>query len=194
MKKLLYLTIIITISALALVGCNDSSVNFEEFSNGEVVFTYPSDWKAVNYKKNADLAVYIEAFFTAPMKFGDFQPNVNLTVHNFSSATPTITDLIKSAGETFSLKGGELGFEDYKEIKTELMDLQNIKAGLLIGEYTISKSKVRMKTAQLIVPLENKVYNLTVTSELSQWPSYEAEFTAIIDSFKLQNGDPSLSI
>lgn len=185
MRRLVYLSIAMAIFTLALVGCSDSQINFEEFTNGEVFFTYPSDWKAVNYKKDADMAVYIEAFFAAPMRLGDFQPNVNLTVHNFSTSSPKAAALIKSAEETFAINGADIGFEDYEGIKAELTDIQGLEAGLLMGEYTIIKSKVRMKTAQLIVPLGNKVYNLTVTSEFTQWPSYEGDFLSIIDSFKI---------
>jgi hypothetical protein len=37
----------------------------------------------------------------------------------------------------------------------------------------------------LIVPLEDKAYNLTATCSSSQWDEYEAVFTEIIQSFSI---------
>lgn len=182
-------TVLLTICLLfmtIITGCSGGNTGSGEFSNGEVSFTYPADWKEIKYKKDADMAQYIEAFVGAPMKMGDFQPNANLTVHSFPPRkTPDIHELIRAAEEAFTVNGSAMGIENYRRIDFEVLYMGEVEAGLLTSEYTVSKNNTRMKTMQLIVPLEDKAYNLTATCSSSQWDEYEAVFTEIIQSFSI---------
>lgn len=169
-----------------LTGCSSGNFETAEFSNGEVSFTYPAHWREINYKKDAHMAQFIEAFVGAPVKLGDFQPNVNLTVHSFPpETTPDLEELIGAAEEAFTEDGSAMGIQDYSRINFEVIPLDGVEAGLLTSEYTLTKNMTRVKIMQLIVPLEGKAYNLTATCTSSQWDEYEMVFKEIIQSFSV---------
>ncbi|NLC76694.1 MAG: hypothetical protein GX750_03630 [Clostridia bacterium] len=183
-KKMILLTICLLFMTI-ITGCGGNTGS-GEFSNGEVSFTYPTNWKEIKYKKDADMAQYIEAFVGAPMKMGEFQPNVNLTVHSFPpEAAPDLKELIRAAEEAFTTNGSAMGIRDYSRLDYEVLLLDGIEAGLLTSEYTVAKNTTKVKTMQLIVPLKDKAYNLTATCSSSQWSEYEEIFQAIVASFSI---------
>jgi len=189
LKRLAALIVILVFTLTSLVGCGSNTEvdGWQDFSNEEVSFSYPPNWKPIKYKKDANMAQMIEAIFGAPVGLGEFQPNVNLMVDNFSASSPSAEDLADSADKMFLEKGPEMGIQDYMRIRFENKALQEVEAGLLVSEYTIVKSKNRLRNKQLIIPLENKAYILTVTSEINQWKDYESVFNEIIDSVNIIN-------
>ena len=161
---------------------------WKTYSSDEYEFSYPSSWIVVNPEETGMEMEPSPEFIIYPSldEEKDFAANINLVIQTFPFLAPSAKEQADSAGELFEILGSGTGIKNYKQVEFTTLKVGNIEAGVSTNEYIISQNNLAVKNQQLIVPLGQKSYILTLTCAKDEWEVYEADFQKLINSFKLK--------
>ncbi len=192
-KKIFVFLVLLILAMVFATSCSSSDKadvepKWKTYSSDEYEFSYPSSWIVVN-PEEAGLEVQPSPEFIiyAPVdEEKDFAANINLVVQTFPYLAPSAKEQADATGQFLELFEGGTGIKGYKQVKFSSQKIKDIEAGVSTNEYVISQNNMAVKNQQLIVPLGQKSYILTLTCAKDEWETYEAEFQKIISSFKLK--------
>lgn len=170
------------------VGTADLEKKWETYSTDVYEFDYPSSWMMTNPEEvGLEVQPSPEFIIYAPVDDSkQFTANVNLAIQTFPFLAPSAKEQADSAGEFLKILGSGTGIKNYKQVEFTTLKVGNIEAGVSTNEYIISQNNLAVKNQQLIVPLGQKSYILTLTCAKDDWETYEADFQKTIASFRLK--------
>jgi hypothetical protein len=159
---------------------------WKTYSSDEYEFSYPSSWIVVNPEEiGMEMEPSLEFEFIIYPSL-DEETNINLVIETFPFLAPSAKEQADSAEELLEILGSGFGIKNYKQVEFTTLKVGNIEAGVSTNEYIISQNNLAVKNQQLIVPLGQKSYILTLTCAKDEWEVYEADFQKLINSFKLK--------
>lgn len=186
--------VLLIIAMVFVTGCGssdkvDEDSKWKTYSTDVYEFDYPGLWVMANPEEvGMEMEPSPEFVIYAPLdsKEKDFAANINMVIQSFPFLAPSAKELADAAGDFLELLGSGTGIKDYKQVEFTTLKIGNTEAGVLSNEYVISQNNVAVKNQQLIVPLGQKSYTLTLTCAKDEWEDYKADFQKIIGSFKLK--------
>lgn len=192
-----YLGVIILIFCIVISGCaskveggltnGDEEQKLSVYSNKEIgiTFSYPEKWEIQDAEK-AGINPIPELLVIDPSSTGAFTTNLNLIVQQSLLLAPSAEEQANATGDIF--KDEMSGVRDYKMLTYTPWDVTGnmcvIKAGIADCECIISQNETAVRYRQLIVPVGQKTYIITMITDKENWDNYDTVFSEIVESFK----------
>lgn len=187
-KPAVFLALLI-LAAAVMAGCGASGkadTEWKTYSADDYEFEYPGSWEIADI---ADLKVEQKPellLYAAKSKKDKFLVNANLMIEQHPDLAPTAKEYADSTSKWFEETGPSAGYSNYQLLDFTPCELGNVEAGIVLAEYTISESGITVMSQQLVAPVGQQSYYLTLTCKKDDWDVYQDDFQRMIASFKLK--------
>lgn len=164
---------------------NDGYVRHE---HKEFTIEYPKTWKSI---KPSTIELNMPTDTIKVMFFDENEDsfdNLNIEVQEADFIAPSAEYLANLTVNQMQLFGESMfGMSNFTKIDFNEKKYGQFKAGVLTSKYEISQTGHELVLSQYIVPIKNKVYVLSITTNLDNYEEDKDMINRIIDSFTIKN-------
>lgn len=187
-KFSLFLAVIIFAIAFT-AGCgafNKADAGWRTYSNDVCEFEYPSSWRVADIG-DLEIEPKPELLLYATKSRNDkFLTNANLIIEEHQALAPSAKEHADNTTKWFETSGSSAGYSSYQLLDFTPYDIGSVEAGIILAEYTIAQSGITVMSQQLVAPVEQQSFYLTLTCKKDDWDLYKEDFEKMISSFKLK--------
>ncbi len=178
LKNLIFLTIV---ALFVITACTKESEKFLSYENKEydISAKYPAGWERIDEAEDALVA------FRSPQENKDdqFQETISLAIIELREEEKRLTlDEITDA-VLDSLKQSDKDVKDFKLIDSSKIKVDGKNANKIV--YTANIKDIDVKTMQVWILKDYKVYVATYVSEVDKFSKFLPTVNKIVDSLKV---------